>query len=141
MQIILKDGCDKMDFETVTAMLSKSFWSPGIKIGEIKQAALNSAMVVGAFKEDGTQIAYGRVISDKTRFAYLTDFYVEEQYRKLGIGQQMVSYILDHKDMADVYQWLLVTKDAHEVYKKQGFSVITRPQDYMEIRHPRPEDR
>ena len=141
MQVTLKDGYANMDFEKVTSMLSESFWCPGIKSDEVKKAAANSALVVGVFKEDGEQIAYGRVISDKTRFAYLTDFYVEEKYRRLGIGQKMVAYIMGHNDLADVYQWLLVTKDAHGVYKKQGFSVITRPQDYMEVRSPRPKDR
>lgn len=141
MDIILKDGMDNMNFEKVTAMLAKSFWSPGIKISEIMQAAGNSAMVIGAFSTDGIQISYGRVISDKTRFAYLTDFYVDDEYRKLGICQKMVSYVINHKDLADVYQWLLITKDAHGVYKKQGFEIITRPHDYMEIRRPRPKDR
>jgi len=141
MQITLKCGYSNMDFDKVTSILSESFWSPGIKSDEVKKAAANSALLVGAFKEDGEQIAYGRVISDKTRFAHLTDFCVEEKYRRTGIGQKMVAYVLGHDELADVYQWLLITKDAHGVYKKQGFSVISRPLDYMEIREPRPKDR
>jgi hypothetical protein len=49
----------------------------------------------------------------------------------------MVNYILAHQDLKAVYQWLLITKDAHEVYKKVGFKVTERANDWMEIRKPR----
>ena len=141
MDIVYKCGIGSMDFERVTEMLSQAYWSSGIKIDEIKKAAVNSALVIGAFSEDDRQIAYGRVISDKTRFAYLTDFYVDMEFRKKGICRKMAELVLAHPDLADVYQWLLVTGDAHGLYEKCGFKVIARPMDFMEIRSPRPKDR
>ena len=141
MDIIYKFGIASMDFERVTAMLSQAYWSPGIKMYEMKKAAFNSALVIGVFSEEGRQIAYGRVISDKTRFAYLTDFYVDTEFRNKGICRKMVELVLAHPDLADVYQWLLVTGDAHGIYEKCGFKIIARPLDFMEIRSPRPKDR
>ncbi|MDO5562201.1 MAG: GNAT family N-acetyltransferase [Synergistaceae bacterium] len=141
MEIKLKDGLDNIDFARTAEMLGRSFWSPGIKEWEVRQAAENSALVVGAFLDNGLQIAYGRVISDRTRFAYLTDIYVDEKYRRMGIGQKIVSHILQHPSLSYVYQWLLITKNAHGVYRKQGFDVVARPLDFMEIRLPRPNDR
>ena len=141
MDIVYKCGIGSMDFERVTEMLSQAYLSSDIKIDEIKKAAVNSALVIGAFSEDGRQIAYGRVISDKTRFAYLTDFYVDMEFRKKGICRKMAELVLAHPDLADVYQWLLVTGDAHGLYEKCGFKVIARPLDFMEIRSPRPKDR
>jgi len=141
MDIVYKCGIGSMDFERVTDMLAQAYWSPGIKIDEMKKAAVNAALVIGAFSDDGRQIAYGRVISDKTRFAYLTDFYVDMEFRKKGICHKMVELVLAHPDLADVYQWLLVTGDAHGLYEKCGFKVIARPLDFMEIRRPRPKDR
>ena len=141
MDIVYNCGIGSMDFERVTEMLSQSYWSPGIKIDEMKKAAVNSALVIGAFSDDGRQIAYGRVISDKTRFAYLTDFYVDMEFRKKGICHKMVGLVLAPPVLADVYQWLLVTGDAHGLYEKCGFKVIARPLDFMEIRRPRPKDR
>lgn len=136
--IILKDGTDAMDFPKVTEMLSRAFWSPGIKIDEVKKGAANSALVVGAFFPDGTQAGYARVISDKTRFAYILDVYVLEEYRRMGIGRKMMRYILAHEELKDVYQWLLITRDAHGVYAKAGFGPLGRPSDWMEIRNERP---
>jgi GNAT superfamily N-acetyltransferase len=133
------DGYNKMDFSRVTEMLSKSYWSPGIKINEVEKGALNSALVVGVFTIKGVQIGYARAISDKTRFAYILDVYVDEGFRKNGIGQEMIKYILNHEELKDVYNWTLITKDAHEVYKKVGFEVNNRPNDWMVIKKERPE--
>lgn len=137
--ITIKDGIEKMDFERITEMLSNAHWSPQIKIDEIKKGSVNSALVVGAFINEKEQIGYARVISDKTRFAYITDVYIEEKFRRKGIGQKIINYILNHKELRDVYQWLLITRDAHGVYKKVGFKPTSRPMDFMEIRNSRPQ--
>jgi N-acetylglutamate synthase-like GNAT family acetyltransferase len=134
----IKDGFKQMDFVKIHNMLKDAFWCIGIKKSEIIQGAKNSALLVGTFTSNGEQIGYSRVISDKTRFAYILDVIVDKKYRKQGIGQTMVKYILNHQDLMDVYQWTLITKDAHEVYKKVGFSSLSNPLDWMEIRHSRP---
>lgn len=136
--IIIKDGLNNMDFEKVTKMLSDAFWCKGIKINEVIKGAENSALVVGVFIDNENQIGYARVISDKTRFAYILDVYVDENFRRNGIGQKMINYILNHEELKDVYQWLLITKDAHDVYSKVGFNPISNPLAWMEIRKDRP---
>lgn len=135
----IEDGFEHMDFDTVTDMLSDTYWSKGISKQEVIKGASNSALVVGIFTKDHRQIGYSRVISDKTRFAYILDVIVDEEYRKQGVGQAMVNYILTHPDLDDVYQWLLITKDAHEVYRKVGFSPVKQPGGWMEIRNERPD--
>jgi len=136
--ITFKDGYEAMDFERATEMLTQAYWCRGIGIEEMKAGARNSALVVGAFDEAGRQIGYARTISDKVRFAYITDVYVDEGYRKRGIGQAMMRYMLTHPSLATVYQWLLITSDAHEVYRKVGFETMTRPLDWLQIWKPRP---
>jgi len=137
-EIIYRDGIATMDLTRVTEMLAKSYWCPGIGLDEVREGAENSALLIGAFDESGRQVGYARAISDKMRFAYILDVYVDEECRGRGIGQGMIRHMLDHPSMARVYQWLLITKDAHEVYKKVGFSPVSRPLDWMEIRKPRP---
>lgn len=139
VNVFIQDGFDKMDFKKVTEMLSNTYWSPKIGVDEVKRGAANSALVIGAFTQDGKQVGYARVISDKTRFAYIADVYVDENFRKKGIGQQMMQYILSHDELKDVYQWLLITGDAHGVYRKVGFEITSRPRAWMEIRKGRPK--
>ena len=137
--VTIRDGIEEMNFEKVTKMLSNAFWSLDIKITEVRKGAKNSALVVGAFLPDQTQIGYARVISDKTRFAYILDVYVDENYRKRRIGQKIIKYILNHNELKDVYQWLLITKNAHNFHRKNGFKPTSRPLDWMEIRNERPK--
>lgn len=136
--IVLKDGFEAMDFARVTAMLATAYWCLGIGREEVEAAARNSALVVGAFGADDLQIGYLRVISDRIRFAYLVDVFVDPTYRGRGVATAMVHRALEHPTLADVYQWLLITRDAHELYRGLGFSVTARPNDWMEIRKPKP---
>lgn len=137
--IIFRDGVNNMDFGKVTAMLSQSYWTPGIGMAEVKKGAMNSSLVAGAFLPGDLQIGYVRVISDKTRFAYILDLYIDEPYRRQGIGKAMMMHVLSHPDLKDVYQWMLITRDAHDVYSELGFKVVSRPLDWMEIRSERPK--
>ena len=120
-------------------MLKNSRWVEGIKEDEVVKGAQNSALVVGAFTSMGEQVGYARVISDKTRFAYILDVYVDENHRRKRIAQNMIRYILSHPELKDVYQWALKTQDAHGVYRKVGFHQLLKPEIWMEIRHERPK--
>ncbi len=133
-----KSGLQVMDFEKVTEMLTDAFWCRGIKIGEVKKGAANSALVVGAFLKNGGQIGYARVISDKTRFAYILDVIVDDAFQRAGVGQAMMKYILSHPELKDVYQWFLVSSTARDVYRKVGFKELSSPEKWMEIRSARP---
>jgi len=134
----LKSGFNEMDFDQVTRMLKNAWWSVGIKKKEVIKGAQNSALIVGAFTKKGLQVGYARVISDKTRFAYILDVYVDENHRRKQIGQNIIKYILNHPELKDVYQWTLKTRDAHGVYSKLGFQQLSEPSHWMEIRHERP---
>jgi GNAT superfamily N-acetyltransferase len=129
----IREGFENMDFTKVTDMLSKAYWAQGIDKDEVMKSAENSALVVGAFFNN-VQIGYARVVSDKTRFAYIMDVYVDEPYRGVRIGQQLVNHLLDHESLKDVYQWMLSTRDSHSLYANCGFRPIAEPQRLMAFR-------
>jgi len=138
----IRDGGGAMDFGRVHAWLTASYWVPGITRETVEREARNSALVIGAFAADGLQIGYARVISDKSRIAYLADVVVEEAYRGRGVGRAMVQYALGHAELAAVRTWALATRDAHGVYAPLGFRPITDPQSmperWMVLRRPPP---
>lgn len=139
MRVDISADKDSRRIDDIQRMLSKVFWSPGITKNEILKGIKNSALVVGAYTENGQQIGFLRVVSDKVRFAYLMDVVVNETYRRQGIGQKMVKFALSHPELKDVYQWLLGTLDAHGVYKKLGFEPLKNTEKWMSIIKPRPE--
>lgn len=136
--ITIRDGFSRMDFERVRAMLATAYWSVGISRAEVMQGARHSALVVGAF-EGEVQVGYARVISDCTRFAYLSDVFVDESRRGRGIAKAMVRHILSHETLRDVYQWTLKTVDAHPLYRGLGFEPLPDTSQWMAIVRPRPE--
>jgi predicted GNAT family N-acyltransferase len=95
---------------------------------------------VGIF-DDGGQVGYARVISDKYRSAYILDVIIEPARRGQGLGRQLMDNILHCPELQYVYQWMLITGDAHGFYEKCGFNKLSRPDDWYEIKHPRPGDR
>jgi len=121
------EGLENTDLERVHAWLASTYWTPGIAREIVERAAKNSALVINVFALSGEQAAYGRIVSDKTRFAYLTDFYVDPAHQGKGLGQSMVRFALEHPEFATVKNWCLMTLDAHGVYEKQGFKPITDP--------------
>lgn len=135
---VLREGLAAMDFARVRALLAATYWVPGIGRDRIERAAEHSALVIGAFAPDGGQVGYARVISDKTRFAYICDVVVDEAHRGRGVARAMTRFALEHPNFVTVVTWTLSTRDAHGVYAPLGFLPITdpvsRPEDWMVLR-------
>ena len=138
MEIELSADPHRLRLDDIHAMLSGTYWSTGITKNEIMAGIRNSALVVGAYYGK-RQVGFCRVISDKTRFAYLLDVIVAEDCRRQGIGQAMVRYTVSHPELKNVYQWLLKTGDAHGVYEKCGFLPCDDPSPWMGIMKGRPD--
>jgi ribosomal protein S18 acetylase RimI-like enzyme len=94
--IEIRDGYENMDFEKVTAMLTAFLLVRRGSGGRGHKGGANSALVVGAFL-DNKRSVYARVISDKTRFAYVSDVIIDEPYRNQGIGVRLMEYLLNHR--------------------------------------------
>lgn len=122
-------GPGRVDWERVQQWLASSYWTPGISLERVKRGAENSALVVSVHGPEG-QVGYARVISDRSRFAYLCDVWVEAAHRGRGLGRWMVQAALDHPDFATV-NWLLATVDAHGVYTELGFAPLKNPERWM----------
>ncbi|RBP46185.1 acetyltransferase (GNAT) family protein [Roseimicrobium gellanilyticum] len=115
------EGHESMDYPLVHAWLSSSYWTPGIERERIERAAKNSALVLGVEDAEGTQVAFLRIVSDKTRFAYVCDVWVADSHRGLGLARTMVRHAMEHPEFATVSTWTLGTKDAQGVYEPLGF--------------------
>jgi GNAT superfamily N-acetyltransferase len=133
----INDDQRHLDFALIHRWLTETYWSPGISRLKVEQAARHSAIVIGAYVGSAPQkrqVGYCRVVSDRTRFAWLADVYVDPICRGHGLGQAIVGFALHHPELADVHNWLLGTKDAHGVYAKLGFAELAEPHRFMQLK-------
>jgi len=123
-----------MQLDVIYTFLTQSYWSKGISKQTVKQAIENS-LCFGAFI-DNKQVAFARVITDKTSFAYLADVFVLEEYRGVGISKSLMAQVTMHPELQSIRRFLLCTADAHKLYEKFGFSSIETPEFFMAIHKP-----
>ena len=119
----LDTDLSRIDFDRVHSWLTTAYWSPGVSRELVENAARNSADVVGVYA-DGRQVAYCRVVSDKTTFAWLCDVFVDPEFRGQGIAKAMVRFALELPYSPELRRWVLATRDASQIYAECGFTPL-----------------
>jgi nitroimidazol reductase NimA-like FMN-containing flavoprotein (pyridoxamine 5'-phosphate oxidase superfamily)/GNAT superfamily N-acetyltransferase len=128
-EVALSNDPQRLQFEFIYRFLrDEAYWSRGIERGQLRTAMQNS-LCFGAYA-GSEQVAFARVVSDRGRFAYLCDVFVEATQRGRGIGKALVSFALDDAGVREVDRVLLGTRDAHALYERFGF-VRTAPGRFM----------
>lgn len=125
----------RIDIDAVYEMLRVEHWGGQITRGVLERSIENS-VCVGVYDstDDDRQLAFARVVTDLATYAYLTDVVVGPAARGKGVGSWMVEAILAHPDLQGLRRFTLLTRDAHELYKKFGFSTDMPTSTYMELR-------
>ena len=136
MNYIITTDKSLMHVEQIHQWLTeKAYWSKGIPFHLVKSAFDNS-FCIGVLS--GTeQVGYGRLITDQTTFAYLADVYVLEEHRGNGLGKLMMQTLFDLDWVKGLRRIMLATTDAHELYRKIGFTPLQHPEKIMELSRPR----
>ena len=86
-----------------------AYWAKG-RPREVVERAVAESLNVGAY-DDGVQVGYARVVTDRATFGWLCDVYVDPSRRGAGIGNRLVSSVLAFldaslRDSADAKAWL-----------------------------------
>jgi GNAT superfamily N-acetyltransferase len=111
----------------------ESYWARGITREQV-QRSIDHSLCFGGYV-DGAQVAFGRVITDYTTFAWLCDIFVTAGHRGKGYSKALVAAIQAHPDLQGLRRMLLGTLDANSLYAQFGFTPLKRPQRLMEINH------
>jgi GNAT superfamily N-acetyltransferase len=126
----------KLDLKLIHRFLTNAYWSKNISF-EIVEKSTRNSLCFGLFHH-GQQIGFARVISDYATFAYLADVFILEEYRGQGLSKWLMECILGYPDLQNLRRWVLVTRDAHGLYRHFGFTHLQAPERYMEIVHLNP---
>ena len=125
---------EKMDIDLIHSFLSKSYWAKGIS-KEIIRRSIEGALCFGVFEND-KQVGFARMITDRATFAYLADVFIIDECRGLGLSKWLIEVILAHPDLQGLRRMMLATRDAHELYKKFGFTQLNNVDRWMHIHYP-----
>ncbi|HEV8393441.1 MAG TPA: GNAT family N-acetyltransferase [Vicinamibacterales bacterium] len=123
-----------MDVDAIHAYLTRSYWAEGIP-KDLVARAMAGSLCFGLLDAE-RQVGLARVVTDRATYAYLCDVYVLEEYQGRGLGTWMMRELMTHPDLQGLRRWGLVTRDAHGLYKKFGFTSPANPAGMMEIARP-----
>ena len=130
----------RLDLDVVHGYLAASYWASGIPRDLVRQSIAGS-LAVGVYEaaDEGRerQVGFARVITDYATFNYLADVFVLESHRGRGLGVWLVECLLAVPELQSARTWLLATRDAHELYRRFGFTEV-QPGRYMAKRRERP---
>ena len=120
-----------------------SYWAAGRTL-EVVQRSIENSLCFGLYKTSADtseqQIGFARVVTDYATFAWLADVFVLEEYRGQGLAKWLMEVIIAHPQLQGFRRWLLATRDAHELYRRFGFSELNEPARWMERFDPNPAE-
>jgi GNAT superfamily N-acetyltransferase len=121
---------ERLDRAAIHEFLRGSYWAKGVP-REIVDRSVENSLCFGLY--DGQrQVGFARVISDLATFGYLADVFVLESHRGRGLATWFMETVMSHPDLQGIRRWMLVTRDAHGLYRKAGFTALSQPERIME---------
>jgi GNAT superfamily N-acetyltransferase len=129
--IELDDDPGRIDREAVHRYLSEdAYWARG-RPRSVQDALVDASQRVVGLYDGDRQVGFSRTVSDGHVHAYLADVYVLEEFRGRGLGVELVRFSVEEGPFTGC-KWLLHTADAHDLYRKFGFTepgpaILERP--------------
>lgn len=124
----------RFDVELIHSFLRSTYWAVNIP-REVLERSIQHALCFGVFVSS-KQVAFARVITDYSTFAYLSDLFVVPEHRGHGVSKLLMRSILAHPHLQGLPRFVLATKDAHGLYAQFGFKPLSNPEDFMTIHNP-----
>ncbi|MGV2292817.1 GNAT family N-acetyltransferase [Trinickia sp. YCB016] len=125
----------RLDVPMIHAFLrDEAPWAKGIPF-DVVQKAIEGSLCFGAYL-DGVQVGFARLVTDYATFAYLCDVFTLRDYRGRGYAKALIDHVFADATLARLRRIVLVTSNAHELYRPVGFTVVEYPDRYMELHRP-----
>ncbi len=123
MKYKIVDAPEQIKTEDVVRLLRTTYWAEKRSVETVEKSIRNSSCY-GVFVEgENRLVGFARVISDYAATFYLCDVVIDEAYRHNGLGTALVSHIVSLPEYSGL-RGILLTKDAHSLYRKFGYEVI-----------------
>ena len=122
----------KLNINAIHQFLStKAYWCLNIPKPTV-QAAINNSLCFGVYHNQ-TQVGFARIISDFATIAYLGDVYILEEHRGKGLSVWLLQTIMNVPALQGLRRWILLTGDAHGLYRQFGWTDLADASKWMEL--------
>jgi N-acetylglutamate synthase-like GNAT family acetyltransferase len=153
-EFVISTDRERVNLDVVHDFLTKCYWAKGIP-REVVARSIEHSLCFGVYDESPrlakdarpfdlaqgkhgapAQVGFARVVSDFATVAYLGDVFVLESHRGRGLSKWLMECIVQHPALRNLRRWILLTRDAHELYSKFGFTPVQVPERFMELHNP-----
>jgi GNAT superfamily N-acetyltransferase len=134
---VLHISTDKheLDLDMIHAFLhDHAPWSIGIA-RHIVERSIEGSLCFGAYLGK-RQVGFARVITDFVTFGYLCDVFVLPEFQSRGYAALLMQHVVDSDVLQGLRRIVLVTSNAHGLYRRYGFDKLAHPEKYMEVHRP-----
>ena len=132
---IYSSDINRLDLDFLHAFLTeRSYWAQGISKALVAKAIQNS-FCFGVYEAD-RQVGFARLVTDYATFAYLADVCIDEAFRGRSLSKKLMDFIFSFDEVKAFRRMILVTRDAHTLYTRYGFTSLATPEKYMELHRP-----
>jgi GNAT superfamily N-acetyltransferase len=91
-------------------LANRSYWATGRPL-EVARRSLENSLCFG-LHEQGRQVGFARVVTDRATFAWLCDVFVLEAYRGRGLSKWLLECVMNYPALQGLRRVLLGTRDA-----------------------------
>ena len=124
MKVIPISSLSDSQLEDLWRLCQNEWWTEGRSLDEVGGMVRQSDFVFGYAKEDGTLVAFARVLTDHIFRTLVLDVIVDPTVRSQGLGQRLMTDISNHPVLGKVDATLLFCKpNLVSFYEQLGFSV------------------
>jgi GNAT superfamily N-acetyltransferase len=163
-EFVISTDRARLDLDVIHGFLTNCYWAKGIP-RDIVRCSIERSLCFGVYDASAheiprlakearhgapdarskaprsgalkyPQVGFARVVSDFATVAYLGDVFVLESHRGRGLSKWLMECIVQHPALQNLRRWILLTRDAHGLYSKYGFTPVKAPERYMELHRP-----
>jgi GNAT superfamily N-acetyltransferase len=100
------------------------------------ETSIQHSVCLGIYHH-GLQVAFARLVTDQSTFAWLADVFVDVGQRGQGLGKWIVQAACNYADRLKINMMVLSTRDAQRLYETYGgFHPVDDPNKWLKRIYP-----
>jgi GNAT superfamily N-acetyltransferase len=134
-EFVISTSRKRLNLGAIHEFLTNCYWAKGIS-REVLARSIEHSLCFGIYDAGSAQVGFARVVSDFATVAYLGDVFVLQSHRGRGLSTCLMECVVSHPALQNLRRWILLTRDAHGLYSRFGFTAVKTPERYMELHRP-----